>query len=102
MQTTFGLSPRPDLAKGIIPGNYLWACKGQVSWLDAGLPRLRDRRVGFVRDAGQSIAMCTAVKRRFLQRFLNQIDSESLIDGIAGTCHEEGGDNLGLVRDPQT
>lgn len=61
MQMTFGLSPRPDLAKGIILGNYSWPCKSQVSWLDGGLPHLRDRRVCCVRDTGQSIAMCISV-----------------------------------------
>ncbi len=70
-----------------VQGNYSWPCKGQVSWLDAGLLRLRDRCVGCARDAGQSIAMCTSVKRRFLQRFLDQIGSESLVDGIVGTCY---------------
>ncbi len=61
LQTTFGLSPRPDLPKGIILGNYFWPCKGQVSRLDAGPPHLRVRRVCCVKDAGQSIAMCTSV-----------------------------------------
>ena len=42
-------------------GNYLWPSKGQVSWLDGGLPHLRDRRVCCVRDTRQSIAMCTSV-----------------------------------------
>ena len=49
------------MAKGIILGNYLWPCKGQVSWLDGGLPHLRDRRVCRVRDIRQSLAMSTSV-----------------------------------------